>query len=108
MHLTNIGKNKTLITHKVPHESGTFHTDYDIYFSYSQPMVVVDWDNRKVYENITKYSNTTTKHTKEVLRLSNRFDYDMDNKPVLIDKWQHAFVNEARINELAASAGRGI
>ena len=106
MQLTNIGKNKTLITHKVPHESGTFHTDYDIYFSYSQPMVVVDWDNRKVYENITKYSNTTTKHTKEFLRLSNRFDYDSTGRH-LIDKWQHIFVNEMRINELAA-AGRGI
>ena len=40
MQLTNIGKNKTLITHKVMHESKEFSTDYDVYFSYSQPMVL--------------------------------------------------------------------
>ena len=45
MQLTNIGKNKTMITHKVMHESKEFSTDYDVYFSYSQPMVVVDWAN---------------------------------------------------------------
>ena len=107
MHLTNIGKNKTLITHKVWNQFKEFTTDYDVYFSYSQPVVVVDWANRKVYQNITKYSNTTTKHTKQFLRMSNRFDYDDKGNPHMIDKWQHAFVNEAKINELA-SAGRGI
>ena len=55
MQLTNIGKNKTLITHKVWNQFKEFTTDFDIYFSYSQPVVVVDWANRKVYENITKY-----------------------------------------------------
>ena len=50
MQLTNIGKNKTMITHKVMHESKEFTTDYDVYFSYSQPVVVVDWRNRTVYK----------------------------------------------------------
>ena len=101
MHLNNLGKNKTLITHKVWNQFKEFTTDYDIYFSYSQPVVVVDWANRKVYENITKYSNTTTKHAKEFLRLSNRFDFDEHGNAFMIDKWEHKFVNEAKLNDLA-------
>jgi len=101
MQLTNIGKNKTLITHKVMHESKEFSTDYDVYFSYSQPMVVVDWANRTVYENVKKYSNTTSRHVNEFLRLSNRFDYDEKGESHMIDKWEHKFANETLINALA-------
>ena len=101
MQLTNIGKNKTMITHKVYHESKEFTTDYDVYFSYSQPVVVVDWANRKVYENLTKYSNTTSRHVSEFLRLSNRFDYDDNGVSHMIDKWQHKFVNEDTIQALS-------
>jgi len=96
MHLTNLGKNQTLITHKVWHEGHNFDTDYDVYFSYSQPVVVVDWSNRTVYRNDTRYSNTTSKHTKQFLRLTNRFDGD-----TIIDRWQLKHVNEETINELA-------
>ena len=101
MQLTTIGKNKTLITHKVMHESKEFSTDYDVYFSYSQPVVVVDWANRMVYENVKKYSNTTTKHINQFLRLSNRYDYDENGESHMIDKWEHKFVNEAKLNDLA-------
>ena len=100
MQLTNIGKNKVMITHKVWNEEHNFNTDYDVYFSYSQPVVVVDWENRMVYENVAKYSNTSTRHTKEFLRLSNRFDDEQ-----IIDKWTHKFVNEAMINELSKGPG---
>lgn len=96
MHLTNIGKNKTMITHKVWHESKEFTTDYDVYFSYSQPVVVVDWSNRTVYKNDTRYSNTTSKHVKEFLRLTNRFDGD-----TIIDRWQLKHVNEETIQALS-------
>jgi len=101
MKITNIGSNRTMITHKVYHENLNFSTDYDVYFSYSQPVVVVDWDNRKVYENVKKYSSSTSRHINQFLRLSNRFDYDENGESHMIDKWEHAFVNEARINELA-------
>lgn len=101
MQLTNIGKNKTLITHKVMHESKEFTTDYDVYFSYSQPVVVVDWDNRTVYQNLAKYSNTTSRHTKEFLKLTDRFDYDDTGTGRIIPKWSWSFVNEAKINELS-------
>ena len=102
MQLTNIGKNKTLITHKVYNQFKEFTTDYDVYFSYSQPVVVVDWANRMVYRNSNSYSVTTSKHIKEFLRLTNRFDGD-----TIIPRWQLKHVNEETINELAA-AGRGI
>jgi len=101
MQLTNIGKNKTMITHKVMHESKEFTTDYDVYFSYSQPMVVVDWDNKTVYQNLAKYSNTTSRHTKEFLKLTDRFDYDDTGTGRIIPKWNWSFVNEAKINELS-------
>ena len=107
MQITNIGSNRTLITHKVWNQFKEFTTDFDIYLSYSQPVVVVDWANRKVYQNVKKYSTSTSRHTNEFLRLSNRFDYDSKGNPHTIDKWEHKFVNEAKINELA-SAGRGI
>ena len=96
MQLTNNGKNQTMITYKVWHEGHNFDTDYDVYFSYSQPVVVVDWENRTVYQNIKKYSVTTSKHTNQFLRLSNRFDGEQ-----IIDRWAHKFVNETKINELA-------
>ena len=96
MQLTNIGKNKTMITHKVMHESKEFATDYDVYFSYSQPVVVVDWSNRTVYKNDTRYSNTTSRHVKEFLRLTNRFDGD-----TIIDRWQLKHVNEDTIQTLS-------
>ena len=99
MHLTNLGKNKTLITHKVWHEGHNFDTDYGVYFSYSQPVVVVDWSNRTVYRNDQRYSNTTSKHVKEFLRLTNRFDGD-----TIIDRWQMKNVNEDTINDLAKGA----
>lgn len=101
MKITNIGSNRTMITHQVMHESKEFSTDYDVYFSYSQPMVVVDWANRTVYENVKKYSNTTSRHVNEFLRLSNRYDYDEKGKPHMIDKWEHKFANETLINALA-------
>ena len=100
MQLTNIGKNKTMITHKVWNEEYNFNTDYDVYFSYSQPVVVVDWENRKVYRNETRYSNTTSRHVKEFLRLTNRFDGD-----TIIDRWQLKNVNEETINELSKGPG---
>ena len=96
MQLTNIGKNKTMITHKVWHESKEFSTDYDVYFSYSQPVVVVDWRNRTVYKNDTRYSNTTSRHVNEFLRLTNRFDGD-----TIIDRWQLKHVNEETIQALS-------
>ena len=102
MKLTNIGKNQTQITHTVRHEnlnglcSYKFTTDYDVYFSYSQPVVVVDWDNKTVYQNIKKYSNTTSKHTNQFLQMSDRFD----DKQIL-PNWNHLFVNETKINELS-------
>ena len=100
MQLTNIGKNKTMITHKVWNEEHNFNTDYDVYFSYSQPVVVVDWENRMVYRNDTRYSNTTSRHVKEFLRLTNRFDGD-----TIIDRWQLKNVNEETINELSKGPG---
>ena len=100
MQLTNIGKNKTMITHKVMHESKEFSTDYDVYFSYSQPVVVVDWRNRTVYKNDTRYSNTTSRHVKEFLRLTNRFD-----DGIIIDRWQLMNVDEVTINELSQGPG---
>jgi len=99
MQLTNIGKNKTMITHKVMHESKEFSTDYDVYFSYSQPVVVVDWRNRTVYKNDTRYSNTTSRHVNEFLRLTNRFD-----DGIIIDRWQLKSVNEDTINQLSEGA----
>ena len=96
MRLINHGKNQTQITHTVRHENLNFTTDYDVYFSYSQPVVVVDWDKRTVYQNINKYSNTTSKHTNQFLRMSDRFDGAQ-----VIPNWEHKFVNEARINELS-------
>ena len=101
MQLTNIGKNQTMITNKVYHENLNFSTDYDVYFSYSQPVVVVDWDNKTVYQNLAKYSQTTSKHTNQFLRMSNRFDYDETGTGRVIGHWRHSFVNEAKINELA-------
>ena len=100
MKLTNIGKNKTMITHKVMHESKEFTTDFDVYFSYSQPVVVVDWRNRTVYKNDTRYSNTTSRHVKEFLRLTNRFD-----DGIIIDRWQQVNVDEVTINELSQGPG---
>jgi len=97
MRLINHGKNQTQITHTVRHENLNFTTDYDVYFSYSQPVVVVDWDKRTVYQNINKYSSTTSKHTNQFLRMSDRFD-----GAKIIPKWEHKFVNEAKIDELAA------
>ena len=105
MQLTNIGKNKVMITHKVWNEEHNFDTDYDVYFSYSQPVVVVDWENRKVYRNDTRYSNTTSRHVKEFLRLTNRFDYDMWGEPVIIDRWKLSNVDEETINELSKGPG---
>ena len=100
MQLTNIGKNKTMITHKMWNEEHNFNTVYDVYFSYSQPVVVVDWENRMVYRNDTRYSNTTSRHVKEFLRLTNRFDGD-----TIIDRWQLKNVNEETINELSKGPG---
>ena len=100
MKLTNIGKNKTMITHKVLHESKEFSTDFDVYFSYSQPVVVVDWRNRTVYKNDTRYSNTTSRHVNEFLRLTNRFD-----DGIIIDRWQQVNVDEVTINELSQGPG---
>ena len=100
MQLTNIGKNKVMITHKVWNEKHNFNTDYDVYFSYSQPVVVVDWENRMVYRNSNSYSVTTSKHIKEFLRLTNRFDGD-----TIIDRWQLKHVNEDTINELSKGPG---
>ena len=99
MQLTNIGKNKTMITHKVMHESKEFTTDYDVYFSYSQPVVVVDWSNRTVYKTDARYSNTTSRHVNEFLRLTNRFD-----DGIIIDRWQLKNVNEDTINQLSEGA----
>jgi hypothetical protein len=100
MQLTNIGKNKAMITHKVWHESKEFTTDFDVYFSYSQPVVVVDWNKRTVYKNDTRYSNTTSRHVKEFLRLTNRFD-----DGIIIDRWQLMNVDEVTINELSQGPG---
>ena len=96
MQLTNLGKNKTMITHKVYNEEHNFSTDYDVYFSYSQPVVVVDWENRTVYKNDTRYSNTTSRHVNEFLRLTNRFD-----DGIIIDRWQLKHVNEDTIQTLS-------
>lgn len=96
MHLTNLGKNQTMITYKVWHEGHNFDTDYDVYFSYSQPVVVVDWNKRTVYKNDTRYSNTTSRHTNQFLRLTNRFDGD-----TILPRWEMKHVNEDTINELA-------
>jgi hypothetical protein len=104
MQLTNIGKNQTLITHKIYHTVSDFCSDYDVYYSYSQPVVIVDWNVKRVYQNLTSYSNTTSKHTNQYLRMSNRFDYDNMPKGRIIDGWQHSFVNEAKINTLANGA----
>ena len=100
MQLTNLGKNQTMITYKVWHEGHNFDTDYDVYFSYSQPVVVVDWNKRTVYKNDTRYSNTTSRHVKEFLRLTNRFD-----DGIIIDRWQLMNVDEVTINELSQGPG---
>ena len=89
-----------MITHKVLHESKEFSTDFDVYFSYSQPVVVVDWRNRTVYKNDTRYSNTTSRHVNEFLRLTNRFD-----DGIIIDRWQQVNVDEVTINELSQGPG---
>ena len=104
MQLKSIGKNKTIITYKVADPTGLVPNtlyDKDVYFSYGQPVVIVDWLNHNIYKTVEKYSRTTSKHATEFMRLSNRFDYDSKNKPVIIPKWTFIHANEMRMHELA-------
>ena len=103
MQLKSLGKNKTLITYNVTDQAfpATIY-DKDVYFSYGEPVVIVDWFNKKIYKTVEKYSVTTSKHANEFMRLSNRFDYESDGSPVAIPKWTFIHANKMRMHELAA------
>ena len=103
MQLKSLGKNKTLITYNNvtdPAFPATIY-DKDVYFSYGEPVVIVDWSNKKIYKTVEKYSRTTSKHANEFMRHSNRFDYDSKNQPVIIPKWTFIHANKMRMHELA-------
>ena len=106
MRLTNIGKNQTMITHTKHCESLNINFDYDVYFSYSQPIMVVDWEKQTVYENDHKYSVTTSKHMNQYKRMCNRFDADDKGKYTIPHgRWQHKLVNESTIDRLNQHCG---
>ena len=103
MQLTNLGKNRTLVTQSVYNEDWNFHTDLDVYFTYSTPTVVVDWANKTVFE-VEKTSlppehqtNFTSRTIKEIKRLSNKFDGDQ-----IIPQWQHYKVPLRILNQKSA------
>jgi len=101
--IKRLGKNKTLITYNVtdPASPATRY-EKDVYFSYGEPVVIVDWFSHQVYATAEKYSRTTSKHANEFMRLSGRFDYESDGSPVVIPRWTFIEASTLRMYELAA------
>ncbi len=80
MKLENLGKNQTRVIVQVKDHSEDFTWDKDIYFSYGQPVLIVNYRDAEIHETAERYSTTTSKHINAFKRMSNRFD-DRGERP---------------------------
>ena len=74
MKLEQLGKNQTRVIVQVKDHSENFTWDKDIYFSYGQPVLIVNYRDAVIHETAERYSTTTSKHINAFKRMSNRFD----------------------------------
>jgi len=74
MKLEPLGKNQTRVIVQIPDEELDFTWDKDIYFSYGQPVLVVNYRNATIHESCERYSKTTSKHLNAFKRMCNRYD----------------------------------
>ena len=74
MKLEQLGKNQTRVIVQVKDHSEDFTWDKDIYFSYGQPVLIVNYRDAEIHETAERYSTTTSKHITAFKRMSNRFD----------------------------------
>jgi len=80
MKLEQLGKNQTRVIVQVKDHSEDFTWDKDIYFSYGQPVLIVNYRDAEIHETAERYSTTTSKHINAFKRMSNRFD-DRGERP---------------------------
>ena len=59
MELMPLGKNKTVLYQYSPCGN---NLDHEVYFSYSTPILMVDYKKKTVFKNIEKYTVTTSRH----------------------------------------------
>jgi hypothetical protein len=74
MKLEPLGKNQTRVIVQIPDEELDLTWDKDIYFSYGQPVLVVNYRNATIHESCERYSRTTSKHLNAFKRMCNRYD----------------------------------
>ena len=103
MKLEPIGKNQTRVIMQIPDGESNFTWDKDIYFSYGQPVLIVNYRNATIHESIERYSVTTAKHINQFKRMCNR--YDDRGGPVVLTpggrEWVTFMANEHRMNTVA-------
>ena len=103
MKLEPLGKNQTRVIVQIPDEESNFTWDKDIYFSYGQPVLVVNYRNATIHESVEKYSKTTSKHLTQFKRMCNR--YDDRGGPVVLTpegrEWVTYMANEHRMHTVA-------
>ena len=74
MKLEQLGKNQARVIVQIPDEELNFTWDKDIYFSYGQPVLIVNYRNATIHESVERYSKTTSKHINAFKRMCNRYD----------------------------------
>ena len=102
MKLEPLGKNQTRVIMQIKDTKENFTWDKDIYFSYGQPVLIVNYRDAVIHETAERYSTTTSKHINAFKRLSNRFE--ADGRPLSLDhgrEWQTFLAPESRMHTVA-------
>lgn len=104
MKLEPLGKNQARVIVQIPDEELNFTWDKDIYFSYGQPVLVVNYRNATIHESVERYSKTTSKHLTQFKRMCNRYDDrggPIDPAELHGREWTIFQANEHRMNTVA-------
>jgi hypothetical protein len=104
MKLEPLGKNQTRVIVQIPDEECDFTWDKDIYFSYGQPVLIVNYRNATIHESIERYSVTTAKHINQFKRMCNRYDDrggPIDPAELHGREWQTFLAPESRMRVVA-------
>jgi len=104
MKLEQLGKNQTRVIVQIPDEELDLTWDKDIYFSYGQPVLIVNYRNATIHESIERYSVTTAKHINSFKRMCNRYDDrggPIDPAELHGREWQTFLAPESRMRVVA-------
>tara|TARA_R100000808_G_scaffold10097_1_gene27164 strand:- start:550 stop:873 length:324 start_codon:yes stop_codon:yes gene_type:complete len=104
MKLEPLGKNQTRVIVQIPDEELDLTWDKDIYFSYGQPVLVVNYRNATIHESCERYSKTTSKHLNAFKRMCNRYDDrggPIDPAELHGREWTIIQANEHRMHTVA-------